>query len=406
MTIEFRPPAADELRQAGRTVSMALMFPPYDDALWEQRRSTWEETTSIAAFDGAECVGHAGQFIVDTHVPGGARLATGAVTRVGVMPTHRRRGVATGLMHGLIERSAQDGLVLMSLRASEAVIYRRFGFGVAGDYASVRIDPVRARPVRGATTAGSFRVLSGSEVLATAAPVYERFAHTRPGTISRPESFHRRYMEHAIKEDKPSFVVVHTGDTGEVDGYAHYSVAWNEDPDGHGGKGEIHDVIAADAGVELALWQYLMAIDLVRSWSADERPLDDLARDAFTDRRAYEIKSIDDEQWLRLVDADAALRGRTYNAAHGSVTIAVTDPVLPNNSAAWSVSAEGAVRCDDGAAPDLTAEIGAVSAAYLGGTSWQRLALIGEVTEHTPGTAAIADALFASRPLPYCGSFF
>ena len=34
----------------------------------------------------------------------------------------------------------------MSLRASEAVIYGRYGFGMAGEYTEIAIDPARGAP--------------------------------------------------------------------------------------------------------------------------------------------------------------------------------------------------------------------------------------------------------------------
>ena len=72
----------------------------------------------------------------------------------------------------------------------------------------------------------------------------------------------------------------------------------------------MHDIIGVTDAVELALWTYLLDIDLIRTWKAEERPLDDMLRAAVADRRAYATKSVDDEQWIRVVDVDAALSAR------------------------------------------------------------------------------------------------
>lgn len=403
MVAEIRPPRPDELRDVQRTVSIALLFPPFDDEGWERSRPSWESMVSVTAWDGDRCVGHVGHFLVDTTVPGGRRLSTGAVSRVGVLGTHRRQGLATSLMHGLVQRAVDDELVLMSLRASEAVIYERFGFGIAGEYVDATIDPVRARPLRGAEGDGTVRLLGGDEIHTTIPEVYDRYAHTRPGVITRPESFWERYYRDAVGTAKPSHVVVHVAPDGELDGFAHYDVGWNEDPAGHGGKGDVHDVVGATPAVELALWAYLFDLDLIREWKADERPVDDIVRWAVADPRAYTVKAVDDEQWLRLIDVDAALGGRTYNGAEGSVTVAVSDPLIAANNASWEISAAGAVRTE--AAPDLSVDIATLSAAYLGGTSWYVLWARGSVGGDARAVAR-ADALFASRPLPFCGSFF
>ncbi len=316
MTIVVRATEPDEYRTASVAVSTALLFPPQDDEGWERSRPSWDEMSSRTAWDGDLCVGHAGQFYVDTTVPGGGRVPTAAVTRVGVLPTHRRRRVATSLMEALIAESVERQVVLMSLRASEAVIYRRFGFGLAGEYVEAAIDAGRARPVAGQAAGGHFRLLLPHEIHDTIHDVYDRAVHRRPGMLTRPDSWWQRYFRDAVSGTKNSYVVVHVDGRGVIDGYAHYDVAWDHDG-GPGGKGEIQDVIAIDDAVELALWGYLLDIDLVRTWKADERPVDDIVRAAIADRRAYSVKSVDDEQWLRVIDVDAALSARTYSAAAG-----------------------------------------------------------------------------------------
>jgi predicted acetyltransferase len=403
VTIEIRRTRPDEYRTASRTVSAALLFPPVKDDDWERSRVSWEESSSTSAWDGDDCVGHAGQFFVETTVPGGALVPTGAVTRVGVLPTHRRRGVATSLLEALVAEAVERRLTLMSLRASEAVIYHRYGFGIAGEDTEAAIDTARAKPITGATTAGSFRLLRPDEIHANTHDVYRRAMHRRPGTVTRPDSWWDRYLRDALSGEHTSHVVVHVADDGSVDGFAHYDVGWNDDGS-PGGKGEVHDVAAVDDGVELALWGYLVDIDLVRSWKADERPVDDIVRWAVADSRAYTVKALDDEQWVRVVDVDAALSARTYNPAAGEVTIAVTDPLIATNNGTWTIAGDGCEPSE--LQPDLVVDIGALSATYLGGTAWATLAAVGKVEVGAPHALAMADTLFASRPLPFSGSFF
>jgi predicted acetyltransferase len=197
--------------------------------------------------------------------------------------------------------------------------------------------------------------------------------------------------------------VVHLDSDGAVDGFAHYDVQWNEDDGAQGGKGEIHDVVGASPSIELAMWSYLFDLDLIRQWKATERPYDDVVRWSVADPRAYTIKLLDDEQWVRLLDVGSALAARTYNPASASVTIAVSDPLIPGNNATWRVCAEGAAATFDAA--DLSVDIATLPAAYLGGTSWHTLWSRGSVVAE-PAAVALADTLFASRPLPFCGSFF
>jgi len=406
MSIEIRETTSEELRSAVDVVVTALMMAPPDDAAWERGRPSWEEMPSYTAWDGDRCIGHVGHFIVDTMVPGGARLPTGAVSRVGVLPTHRRRGVASRLMRELIHDADRRGFALMSLRASESTIYERFGFGLAGEFVAAELLPDRAAPVRGAATHGSFRLLARDEILDVLPAIYDRAAFTRPGAITRPASFFTRLFGSAIEGEKAAFVAVHTSDDGIDDGYVHYETAWDDDhPDGPTGKGQVHDLFGMTPAVELALWQFVCDVDLVTRWKALDRPLDDTVRSACRDVRAYRVRSIDDEQWVRLVDVGASLTARTYNDASGAVSISVTDALLPRNDGTWTVTAAGAVR-DDARAPDLVTDVAGLSAAYLGGTSWYTLVATGRVEECAPRSTARADELFASRPLPFCGTFF
>jgi predicted acetyltransferase len=114
---------------------------------------------------------------------------------------------------------------------------------------------------------------------------------------------------------------------------------------------------------------------------------------------------VDDEQWVRLIDVDAALRARTYQPATGAFVIEVSDPRLPGNNGRWRISADGAVR-DDAATADLVAPIESISAAYLGGHPWWQLVGAGDVSATNPDAVATADALFAVPRAPFCGSFF
>ncbi len=413
--IEIRATRPGELRAAAAVTSSALLHAPDDDDTWAKRLESWQASDSVSAWDGARCVGHAASYPVETVVPGGARVATAAVSRVGVRTTHRRRGVAADLLGTLLADARRRGQVLASLRASEATIYHRFGFGVAGEALEVVVDPAAARPVAGAATGGSFRVLPPDELLTTVPPLYDRIA-ARPGRISRPDWMWRSYLENALSDGGDAeLVVVHTGADGTDDGYVHYGTSWKVAagtvPEA---RGAVSDLIGATPAVEMALWQYLCDVDLVSTWTAEERPVDDLIRFAARDRRAYRVALLYDEQWLRLLDVDAALAARSYSdAANGAVTVAVRDDRFPENEGAYRVEPKGASRVEvDPATADLAVDVATLAAAYLGGVRWTTLAAAGAVDVRATGVTGplavltLADALFATPDAPFCGSFF
>lgn len=201
-------------------------------------------------------------------------------------------------------------------------------------------------------------------------------------------------------------MVVHLDASGNADGYVLYSTSWNDDRPAEAptGRGEVHDLFGADERIELALWQYLLDVDLVTWWRANGRPTDDPVRLAAADHRAVRTRALEDEQWLRLVDVDGALSARTYRAALGSVTVAVHDPLVATNNGSWRIAAEGAVRVDGPA--DLAVDIATLSSLYLGGRSWGTVAALGDVEVTGPAATEIADRLFAVPSAPFCGTFF
>jgi len=405
--IEIRETTPEEYRAASNVVSNALMHPPHSDEDWEKSRPSWEDSDSITAWDGDRAVGHMAGYRFDTIVPGGARVPTSGVTRVGVLTTHRRRGLANRLMDRLLTDARDRGQVLASLRASEAVIYPRYGFGLAGQAAEITVDPRAALPITGAAP-GSFRLLRHGEVLATVKPIYERAARV-PGVLVRPDWMWQRYLEKALElGGDAEYVVVHTSTDGIDDGYAHYGVEWKSESFAPPtGKGEIYEIWGVDPSVELALWEYLCSVDLVREWYAEERPVDELVQYAVADARAYRSKWRWDEQWLRLLDVEAALTARTYDDVGGSVSIAVRDAILPANDGVYEVSASGAKRTStDAADADLAVDVAELSAAYLGGTWWSNLADVGRVEVRRTGALDVADRLFVSRRAPFCNSGF
>src|SRR5262249_54839320 len=92
MDVTLRPIGPDEF-DAFRTVTgFALAFEPRggDGAVL---RPYFESDGTVAALTGGRIVGTLGTFSLPVTVPGGAALPMAGTTFVGVLPTHRRRGL-------------------------------------------------------------------------------------------------------------------------------------------------------------------------------------------------------------------------------------------------------------------------------------------------------------------------
>lgn len=395
---------AEHRTALGVAATVSLESPPSDEC-WERHRDDAMNSFSLSAWDGDRCVGSIAEAPVETVVPGGALLPTSAVTGFGVLPTTSCRDGGRALVERLISDSTTRGHALMKTRVKESATSVRCGFGIAGDSCSVEVDAATARPVMVPDVAGRMKILSADEVLKVVPELYERVGLRRPGAVTRDATMWNRSLDSAAAGKEGSFVAVHCDTAGSASGYVQYDVCRGEGSnDVETGEGRIHDLFATDARVELGLWSFLLSLEHVTVWRSSGRPVDDVARFGLEDARVYRQMSCADEQWLRIVDIDVALPGRTYNPVDRSVVIQVTDPLMSSNTGTWRIDGFGAFRSHD--RPELLVGIDALSAAYLGGTAWWMLEATGRVKQRSAGAIESADLLFASRPAPFCGTTF
>ncbi len=157
---------------AGKVFRVAMVgLPPMPNLSPGQITTLLEPGRTVGTFIDEQLVGTADAATSDLTLPGGAIVRHAAVTRIGVLPTFRRQGIATELMSHQLRDFAARGETVATLRASEATIYERFGYGVASSAQSVEIQTARATlrpgvgtggPVRLLDTADSWDVLAGS----------------------------------------------------------------------------------------------------------------------------------------------------------------------------------------------------------------------------------------------------
>ena len=401
MAIEIRPPAEDELRAAMTAAEVAFGTGVVEDEDWERERKALPASRALAAFDGGRPVALAGAYQFDLTIPGG-QLPCAGVTWVGVMPTHRRRGILRDLMRRELEDVHGWGEPIAALWASEAAIYGRFGYGQAAPSGQAKSD--RARFALRQETTGSVRLVDADEALELFPPVYERVRATRAGMLSRDE---RWWKEHRLADpeswrrgaSRKFYAAVELD--GAVEGYAYYRVK-DEWEDGFA-KGEVRVIEALATSVEAdkALWSFLHGIDLVVRVAAPifdlGSPLPLLVRDP----RALGLR-LGDGLWLRLVDVDAALRARSFKPG-GSVVLEVRDEICPWNAGRYRVG-DDAGRTDDTA--DLALDVADLASTYLGAYDFHRLVHAGLAEERVEGAAERATILFRTDLTPYCPEVF
>src|SRR5581483_4836666 len=153
------------------------------------------------AFDGGAIVGGAGAFSFRMTVPGGTALSTAGVTVVGVLPTHRRRGILRSMMRAQLDEVHERGEPLAALWASEETIYGRYGYGLASLVLQFEIQRVYGAFRAGTERVGSVRFVDADEAATLLPPVYDAVQRVTPGMYERPAS----WWEHRLLVDPPAF---------------------------------------------------------------------------------------------------------------------------------------------------------------------------------------------------------
>ena len=359
----------------------------------------------LAALDDGRIVGGSGSFEFEMTVPG-ATVPTAGVTVVGVLPTHRRRGVLTAMMRMQLDDVHERGEPLAALFASDERIYGRFGYGLAelmGEMQLLRDRSAFAVPLE---RQGRLRTVEPDEALDLFPPVWERLRPRVPGMLSRS----REWWELRVLRDSESrrppgagpkrFALLELD--GEVAGYAVYRHApkWEEGMP----RGTLNalEVVGANPQADAELWRYLCDIEWVETVNAWLLPVDHPLLFLLAEPRQMRLR-VSDGVWVRLVDVGEALSRRSY-AADGAVVFEVEDPFCPWNAGRWKLDGGEAKRTR--AAPEIACDVGALGSVHLGGFSWGQLVRAGRVEEVRPGAAARADAMFRPDRAPWCPEIF
>jgi predicted acetyltransferase len=404
VSIEIRPcSSVDELRRAVDAISHYFGNPMTEEGA--ARFAEWIDIERMhAAFDGQEIVGGAGAFTYRMSVPGGADVAAGGVTVVGVLPTHRRRGILTELMRAQLEDCHARGDAVAYLWASEGTIYPRFGYGLASRMGKMTLSRDRTRFALPFEQRGAVRLVELEEAADVFPPLYEAVRRRRPGMFERSEAWwetRRLYDDPNRRQGGPLNRALLELE-GKPAGYALYRVAQDWASGVSAGTVTILEVVAPEPAAARELWRWLLDFDWTSQFVADLLPLDHELFLLLAEPRRMKFE-LNDGVWVRLVDVGAALSARAYDG-DGAVVLEVSDAFCPWNEGRWRVSAAGVERVDD--EPDLALDVTALGSVYLGGFSFETLKHSERVKEFTNRAIPLADRLFGTSAAPWCAEIF
>ncbi|WP_030595961.1 GNAT family N-acetyltransferase [Streptomyces fulvoviolaceus] len=359
-------------------------------------------------------VGTAAAYSFELTLPGETLVPAAGVTAVGVLPSHRRQGVLSAMMRHQLTEVRARGEFLSVLLCTEALIYRRFGYGPATYTAQLTVPRhrgaltlPRARgtadaPATGSDTGtgtGTIEVLRRAECGEILEEVYDRYRRAQPGALSRPHRWWAVGAGQPPISPAPRYVAVHRDADGVPDGYASYSMGESETL-------TVDETIATDDAVYTALARFVLGHDLVAKVVFKHVPHDHPLRWQLADFRAGEVSGDMDWLWVRLLDVPRALTARGW-FTDGELVLDVDDPFLGEHGRYLLTVRDNKADCvPTDREPDLSLDVSDLGSIYLGGTAPSTLVRAGHIRAHNPDAATLADALFRAERSPHCLHWF
>lgn len=362
--------------------------------------SVLDVASFLLAVDGDRIVGATADFPFTMTVPGGS-LAVPGVTWVSVEVTHRRRGVLRTLMREQLSGYRGRGVAAAILTASESGIYGRYGYGVAS---SIRKTSVDRRRVRLATPgdAGNVERVTRDVARERMPEIHQRWHATTSGALDRSPA----WWDHLTVDRESTrmgmseqFYLLH------ADGYVAYRLKtdWNDGDPRH--LCWITDYVVITPEAHRDLWTVLLGLDLVGTIESWRIPPDDPLPYLVDSGRLVRTAGIGDGVWLRPLDVEAMLSARTY-AVEVETVIDVLDPMFGGGRFLLKGGPDAASATPTDRPADISFDIAALGAAYLGGVRLAPMAAAGIVRARDPFVLSRLDrALLADRQ-PQHGTAF
>ncbi|RLP11025.1 GNAT family N-acetyltransferase [Propionibacterium australiense] len=410
-TIEARGELTDTVRRWEHAMNWSFGNPPADEdgvqRWWRavcadhaRLRGAWPSApepgmaqrtpyATFASLDGTINTGHGNLEPADL------------ITDVTVRTSVRRNGLLTELMRIDLSEAAGRGLTLAALTASEATIYRRFGFGPATETVSARLHTGAGLALRAPQGAGRMGEIDLEAAPAIMDEVFAAFHAASRGSHARPawSNDHATGVWSALTNSRTEAVraAAHWDEDGSADGVVTftYRPAPGAGPDF---TVEVIEMIAAHGRAELALWHYLASIDLVGSVSVPHlNPASPLPW-ALADPRHLGLVGRQDLTWLRVLDVPGALRVRGWDGA-GRLSIEVLDPLgLSGGVYVVDAGPDGAEVAGTEGPADVRMDVSTLGSLYFGVADPVAMATAGLIEGPARAVATLREMFATDEP--------
>ena len=376
---------------------------------WNDFKKVLENDRTIAAYDGDDIVGTAGAFSFKLTVPGGGEVRAAGVTVVGVLPSHRRQGLASKMMRKQLDDVRAAGEPVAILWASEGSIYQRFGYGLATVGLQIDIPRAKTRLLNDPPREGKVRVGVPKENIGDLSKIYERARSERPGMVARSKKW---WKHHTLTDPErhrdgggPRFSGILEIDS-EPAAYAIYRLhhKWDDgSPEGHI---EVKELVATSPVAEREMWRFIFDIDLSASIKAWWLPQDSPLLLMLMEPRSLKAR-MSDSVWARIVDVPGAFEARSYNGTD-EIVFDVVDDFCPWNEGRWSFDiSDGKARITKtDAEADIKLHARELGGVYLGAFTFGEFQRALRLEELTEGAVRRADSLFRTERKPWHPEIF
>jgi predicted acetyltransferase len=365
-------------------------------ALPEGVRPQWEidvaeaidERRLVAAYDGDKLVGRS-MIWPFTQYWGGRALPMAGIAGVVIAPEYRGRGVGTGLMNETAVRGRELGFAVSVLYPATVPVYRRTGWEVAGAQTRITVDARLLRELRGSGV--EVQEAGPGDAARLVAIMRELYA---AGRANGPRDYD---VDELAKDIEDPDVIACIAD----DGFVVYGWEAKEIV--------VYQLVAGSAATARALWAVVgsssSVVERIHAYVGPDDPIHQLLGECVR----QEVKQT---RWmLRVLDVDAALKGRGYPVGLDvEIPLVLEDPLLAGNAVAGRlqvVDGSGALVVDAGIVDDPNAvRLGpnGLAALYAGTPT---ASLVGAGLVHGGGVAELRqlDSVFVGR-VPYLLDYF
>lgn len=323
---------------------------------------------------------------------------------------YRRRGIASSLMNTRLVAAKQSGAVLSLLTASEATIYRRFGyalmntaqeitveFGEQGlEWLSeptgtcVRADIGKIRPLLKELEES---MLAGESPISVGSLPFSEMILAGLTATSNP-------WVRSADPSKQQYALVHRDENGTADGLLIYQIRVKNEKT----EARVYGCLYRTVNALCAMWSELSRIDLLTRATASTGHLYRLLSELVVDRSKIRFGASEDMFWGRILDVPAYL-GALEWCGSGELLLKVTDAAQLANTEALLrvVNGQLAIETNSGTQldsdqPEITLGVADLLKVTQGRIGAESLVSAGLATE-SRGGAVLLDSLLKPAAL-------